>query len=92
MSSQIIEILSPNLPLDLKQYRNEEKWCAYIRPEQPGALVSYSEAVREAIALGANGCVGFVVVEPVSAVPAGKPDYSQPLPDILSRTKRGGRK
>jgi hypothetical protein len=88
MSPQIIEILSPNLPSELKQYRDEQRWCAYINPEQPGDLMSYPEAVREAIALGIEGCVGYVEeLEPQAAV-VPTPDYSEPVPSYLSRRKR----
>jgi hypothetical protein len=79
----IIEIESPNAP-EVRKYGSTERFCAYLNPQQPGELTTYQAAVREAIALGFHGCVGYVEeLEPVV-----KPDYSKPLPSVLSRKKR----
>jgi hypothetical protein len=88
----IIEILEVNLPAEMRAHRLEDRFVAWLPGGPIGAPASYPDAVREAIALGAEGCVGFLVAdEPVSAASA-VPDYTKPLPAILSKTKRGGRK
>jgi hypothetical protein len=83
----IVEVEGVNPPRELRQFRLDDRWVAYTDLEHPGVPTSYSEAVREAIALGINGCVGYVIEEPAPVV--SKPDYSKPLPSLLSRKKRG---
>jgi hypothetical protein len=88
MSPNIVEILSPNLSAEQKPHRHEACFVAYVPGGTVGDPETYSDAVRSAIALGYEGCVGFLV-DPVAA-PAGKPNYREPLPEILSR--KGKRK
>jgi hypothetical protein len=87
----IEEVLGPNLPKEMRPHRMEPRFVSWL----PGAPISdptsYPDAVSAAIALGYEGCVGFLSEEPAPPV-ATKLDYSQPLPEIMSRTKRGGRK
>jgi hypothetical protein len=78
----ITEILSPNA-LEVRKHGHKEAFCAYLNPQQPGELTTYQNAVREAIALGADGCVGYVEETAPAAI-----DYNHPLPGILSRKKR----
>jgi hypothetical protein len=84
----IIEILEVNLPAEMRAHRLEDRFVAWLPGGPIGDSASYPDAVREAIALGAEGCVGFLVAdEPVTTAPASKPDYSEPVPSILSRRK-----
>ena len=94
MSPNIIEIETVNLPREMRQFRGEDRFVAYAPDGYVSEPTDYSSAVRLACGMRADACVGFLPgePEPVTAAPAGKPDYSQPLPEILSRTKRGGRK
>jgi hypothetical protein len=75
----IIEIETPNDPL-VRQHGQAARFCAYVTMSRPGKLTTYPAAVREAIELGANACVGYVE-EPVVV------DYSAPVPSVLSRRK-----
>ncbi len=56
----IIEIEGPNLPRDLKPFRDDERFCAY----EPGGHVSeampFSDAMRQAAGMGGDARVGFV--------------------------------
>jgi hypothetical protein len=87
MSSHIIEILSVNLPKEMKSYRMGDRFVAWLPGEAVSEPTSFPDAVRAAIALGDKGCIGFVCDEPAPAVPVSV-DYSKPLPGILSRKKR----
>jgi hypothetical protein len=80
---QITEIETVNLPRELRQYRDENRWVAFSPDGFVSDAVSYSEAIR--LANGRGGCdtaVGFLTSEPVAA-----PDWKQPQPSIISRKK-----
>jgi hypothetical protein len=83
----IVEILCPNLSAEQKPYRLDNRFVAYVPGGTVGDPEPYADAVRTAIALGPQGCVGFVVTPEPAPVAI---DYSQPLPGILSR--KGKRK
>jgi hypothetical protein len=76
----ITEIETPNDPL-VRKHGQTARFVAYVTMSRPGGLTTYADAVREAIALGANGCVGCVE-DPVVI------DYSAPVPGVLSRRKK----
>jgi hypothetical protein len=81
----VVEVESVSLPRELRQYRGDERWVAFSPDGYVSEAVSYSEAIRLANGRGgADTSVGFLV-EPE---PASKPDYSQPLPAILSKKGR----
>jgi hypothetical protein len=80
----IVEVLGVNLPREMKPYRMEPRFVAYLPGEDVSEPTSYPEAVSAAIALGDQGCVGFVRDEPEPVAV----DYSKPLPGILSRRKQ----
>jgi hypothetical protein len=64
----IREIEGINLDKDLREFRLDPKFVAYTDPRNPGDLMTYPQAVREAAGMGGNACVGYVVDdEPVPA-------------------------
>ena len=85
----IIEIETVNLPRELKPFKDDERFVAWLPGEPVSEPTSYQDAVRTAIALGDRGCVGFLVDEPAPAVPAPVAlNYSKPLPGILSKKRK----
>jgi hypothetical protein len=84
---EIIEIGCPNIPVKLRQYKLDDHWVAYNNPEKPSAPMSYAEAIQVANNMQPAGAVGFLVPGP-EPVPVVKPDYSKPLPSVLSRKKQ----
>jgi hypothetical protein len=80
----IVEILTVNLPQEMKPFRMEERFIAYSNPNEPGELMSFPEARRAYLGLGDEGHLGFIADDPAPS----KPDYSQPVPSLLSKKKR----
>jgi hypothetical protein len=87
MSPNIVEILGVNLEPSMKPYRHDDRFVCWLPGEPISEQTSHPDAVRGAIALGDEGCVGFLADEPVAAAPVAV-DYSKPLPGILSRRKQ----
>ncbi len=88
MSPHIIEIETISLPRELRQYRNDDRWVAFSPDGFVSEAVDYSAAIRLANARGGyETAVGFLTGEPE---PATAPDWTKPLPGILSR--KGKRK
>ena len=81
-----IEEVGVNLSAQQKPHRHDNRFVAYVPGGTVGDPEPFADAVRAAIALGDEGCVGFLADEPVPVAI----DYRQPLPGILSR--KGKRK
>jgi hypothetical protein len=64
----IVEVLGPNLSHEQKPHRQAARFVAYVPGGTVGDAESYADAVRTAIALGDDGCVGFLTSEPASDV------------------------
>ena len=88
MSQQLIECEGVNLERALKRFRDTPVFCVN---QDVSDLMPFQAAMRQAAAT--DGSVWYVPENyvHVAAAPV-KPDYTAPLPEILSRTKRGGRK
>jgi hypothetical protein len=84
----VVEITSPNLSKEMKPRRHEPRFVSWVPGGPFSDPTSYPEALREAIALGDEGCVGFVSTEKEPAPVAAAIDYSKPLPGLISRKKK----
>lgn len=74
-------------PFGKEQHRNklQDRWVSYL----PGGYTSEPQPFRDAMkeAINKDLYVGFLVEVPGPVLPP-KPDYSKPLPGVLSRKKQ----
>jgi hypothetical protein len=81
----IVEIFTVNLPSEMKPFRLEERFVYYSNPNEPSEPMSFPEARRGYMGLGDEGHLAFVSDDV-------KPDWSEPLPGILSKKGKQGKR
>ena len=81
-----IEITSPALPADIREFRNQER---FVVVSEDGETTSEPMTYREAI-WRANGLPGLPAVCFVTEdeVPESAPDYSEPVPTYMGKRRK----